>query len=85
MNFFFPRLTTAVVNIVTAVVNIVTAVNIYNRERDWSIVNVIILAEGWTYRSIERNRLIERCRPMKRRSLFKLPGYRSIASVTGQS
>jgi hypothetical protein len=40
-NLFFSRFTctTAVVNIPTAVVNI------YNRERDWSILNVIILPQ----------------------------------------
>jgi hypothetical protein len=51
LNFFFSRFTTAVVNT-------------YNRERDWSIVNVIILPAVGTYRSIERSRSIERCRPM---------------------
>jgi hypothetical protein len=43
-----------------------------NRERDH-------FAAVGTYRSIERSRSIEpRCRPMKRRSLFKLSGYCSI-------
>jgi hypothetical protein len=71
---------TAVVYHVTAVVYHVTAgVNIDNRERDWSVnrERAHFAAVG-TYRSIERSRSIERCRPMKRRSLFKLSGYRSI-------
>jgi hypothetical protein len=65
--YFSPDL---VVNIVTAVVNI------YNREHDWSIVNVLILPQLGLIAGLNvigRSSAVRR--PMKRRSLFKLPGY----------